>query len=89
MIIIFIYFQFIRSFIILNIIKEKTIKPINIININKLIFSLNIYYKDIIIFIISLYEINKICRNIVNVSPIINIYYKYRLIIIINHLVKR
>jgi len=63
MIIIFIYFQFIRSFIILNIIKEKTIKPINIININKLIFSLNIYYKDIIIFIISLYEINKILKN--------------------------
>jgi hypothetical protein len=63
MIIIFIYFQFIRSFIILNIIKEKTIKPINIININKLIFSLNIYYKDFIIFIISLYEINKILKN--------------------------
>jgi len=41
--IIFIYSRPIYSFIILNIIKERVIKPFNIININKLIFFLNIY----------------------------------------------
>jgi hypothetical protein len=51
------------SFIILNIIKEKAAKLINIININWLIFLLNIYYKDNTIFIISLYKINKIIKD--------------------------
>ena len=60
MIIIFIYFWFTHSFIILNIIKEKEIKLIDIISINKLVFFLNIYYQSNIIFIISLYKIDRI-----------------------------
>ena len=58
----FIYSRLILLFIILSIIKEKEIKPINIININGLIFSLNIYRQDNTIFIISLYKIDKILK---------------------------
>jgi len=39
----FIYSRLILPFIILSIIKEKEVKPVNIISINGLTFSLNIY----------------------------------------------
>ena len=47
-------------FIILSIIKEKEVKPVDIISINGLIFSLNIYRQSNIIFITSLYKIDRI-----------------------------
>jgi hypothetical protein len=48
---------------VLGIVKEKTIKLVNIASISGLIFSLNIYYKDNTIFITSLYEINRILES--------------------------
>jgi len=55
-----IYSRLILPFIILNIVKEKEVRPVDIIDINGLIFSLNIYRQSNIIFIISLYEIDRI-----------------------------
>jgi hypothetical protein len=47
----------------LGIVKEKTTKLVDIAGISGLIFSLNIYYKGNTIFIISLYEINRILES--------------------------
>jgi hypothetical protein len=49
--------------IILGIVKERVAKSFNIININRLIFSLNIYRQGNTIFIISLYKINKLLKS--------------------------
>jgi hypothetical protein len=49
--------------IILDIVKEKAAKIINIAGINKPIFSLNMCRKGNIIFITSLYKINKILKS--------------------------
>jgi len=57
-----IYSRLTLLFIILNIIKEKKIRPINITDINGLAFSLNIHRQSNIIFIISLYKIDKILK---------------------------
>ena len=50
-------------FIVLGIIKEKADKVVNIASINRLMFSLNIYCKGNIIFITSLYKINRILKS--------------------------
>jgi len=55
-----IYSRLTLPFIILSIIKEKEIKPINIISINGPAFSLNIYRQSNTIFITILYKIDKI-----------------------------
>ena len=47
-------------FIMPGIVKEKEVKPVNITSINGLAFSLNIYRQSNIIFITSLYEIDRI-----------------------------
>jgi len=47
-------------FIILNIVKEKEVRPINIISINGLTFSLNIYRQSNTIFTMNLYKIDRI-----------------------------
>jgi hypothetical protein len=57
-----IYSRLTLLFIILNIIKEKKIRPINITDINGLAFSLNIHRQSNIIFTISLYKIDKILK---------------------------
>jgi len=56
----FIYSRLTLLFIILSIVKEKEVRPVNIININGLVFSLNIYRQSNIIFITSLYKIDRI-----------------------------
>ena len=58
----FIYSRLILPFIILSIVKEKEVKPVNITSINGLAFSLNIYRQSNIIFIISLYKIDRIFK---------------------------
>ena len=58
----FIYSRLTLPFIILSIIKEKEVKPVNITSINGLAFSLNIYRQSNIIFIISLYKIDRILK---------------------------
>ena len=55
-----IYSRLTLLFIILSIVKEKEVRPVNIININGLVFSLNIYRQSNIIFITSLYKIDRI-----------------------------
>jgi hypothetical protein len=60
MIITSIYSRLTPPSIILSIIKEKEIKSINIININRPAFSLNIHRQSNIIFTTSLYKIDRI-----------------------------
>ena len=56
----FIYSRLTLLFIILSIVKEKEVRPVNIININGLVFSLNIYRQSNTIFTMNLYKIDRI-----------------------------
>jgi hypothetical protein len=56
----FIYSRLTLPFIILGIVKEKEIRPVNIAGINGLVFSLNIHRQGNTIFITSLYKIDRI-----------------------------
>ena len=58
----FIYSRLTLPFIILSIVKEKEVRPVNIIGINGPAFSLNIYRQSNTIFIISLYKIDRILK---------------------------
>jgi hypothetical protein len=55
-----IYFRPTLSSIILSIVKEKEVRPVIIIDISGLAFSLNIYRQSNTIFTTSLYEIDRI-----------------------------
>ena len=46
-----------------DIIKERAAKPVNIAGISTPAFLLNIYYQGNIIFIISLYKINRLLKS--------------------------
>ena len=59
----FIYSRLTLLFIILSIVKEKEVRPVDIISINGLAFSLNIYRQGNTIFITSLYKIDRILED--------------------------